>query len=100
MSEVHKICSRQRQNLAITDLVDDHIAALAYAQNHEGSEVFNLGTGKGHSVYEVVHAFGAATGRSIPYQLKNRRPGDIDIFYADSSKAESQLGWSAKLGLE
>ena len=89
-----------RDYIHITDLVDGHIAALAYAQNHKGSEIFNLGTGKGYSVYQVVRAFEAATGRSVPYQVKDRRPGDIDIFYADPSKAESQLGWAAKLGLE
>ncbi|MGB0235437.1 MAG: UDP-glucose 4-epimerase GalE [Candidatus Puniceispirillaceae bacterium] len=89
-----------RDYIHITDLVDGHIAALAYAQNHKGSEIFNLGTGKGYSVIEVVRAFEAATGRSVPYQIKDRRPGDIDIFYADPSKAESQLGWAAKLGLE
>ena len=89
-----------RDYIHITDLVDGHIAALTYAQNHQGSEIFNLGTGKGYSVYEVVRAFEAATGRSVPYQIKDRRPGDIDIFYADPSKAESQLGWSAKLGLK
>ena len=89
-----------RDYIHINDLVDGHIAALDYAQNHSGSETFNLGTGKGHSVYEVVRAFEAATGRSVPYKIKDRRPGDIDKFYADPSKAESMLGWSAKLGLE
>ena len=89
-----------RDYIHITDLVDGHIAALSYAQNHKGSEIFNLGTGKGYSVYEVLRAFEAATGRSVPYQIKDRRPGDVDIFYADPSKAESHLCWSAKLGLE
>ena len=89
-----------RDYIHITDLVDGHIAALAYAQNHQGSEIFNLGTGKGYSVSEVVRAFEAVTGRSVPYQIKDRRPGDIATCYADPAKAESQLGWVAKLGLE
>ena len=88
-----------RDYIHITDLVDGHIAALAYAQNHKGSEIFNLGTGKGYSVIEVVRAFEAATDRSVPYQIKDRRPGDIATCYADPANAESQLGWAAKLGL-
>ena len=89
-----------RDYIHITDLVNGHIAALAYAQNHRRSEIFNLGTGKGYSVYEVVRAFEAATSRNVPYQIKDRRRGDIDMFYADPSKAKSKLGWVAKLGLE
>ena len=77
-----------------------HIAALGYAQNHKGSEIFNLVTGKGYSVREVVRAFEEATGRSVPYQIKDRRPGDVATCYADPAKAENQLGWAAKLGLE
>jgi UDP-glucose 4-epimerase len=73
---------------------------LGYAQNHKGSEIFNLGTGQGYSVREVVRAFEEATGRSVPYQIKDRRPGDIATCYADPAKAECQLGWAAKLGLE
>ena len=89
-----------RDYIHITDLVDGHIAALHYAQNHKGSEIFNLGTGKGYSVCEMLHTFEAVTGRRVPYCIKGRRPGDIAACYADTAKAKNELGWIAKFGLE
>jgi UDP-glucose 4-epimerase len=62
--------------------------------------VYNLGTGKGYSVLEIVKAFEEANGIHIPYVIKPRRPGDIAVCYADPSKALSELGWKAELGIE
>jgi UDP-glucose 4-epimerase len=62
----------------------------------EGIDYFNIGTGKGYSVLEVVHAFEKATGKPLPYRIVERRPGDIATCYADPAKAEKELGWKAK----
>ena len=59
-----------------------------------------MGTGRGYSVLEVVNAFMKATGVNIPYSIKPRRPGDIDSYYSDPSKAKRELGWEAELGIE
>ena len=65
-----------------------------------GVVTYNLGTGKGYSVLEMVNAFKKVTGREIPYNITARRPGDIARCYADPSKAENEMGWTAKRGLE
>ena len=83
------------------DLAEGHEKALGYLEAHPGSlEIFNLGTGKGTSVLELVHAFSEATGVEIPDRMQPRRPGDIDAFYADASRAKAMLGWQAARGLE
>lgn len=83
-----------RDYIHVLDLADGHVAAL----NHltEGVHIYNLGTGKGTSVLELVKAFEEATGIKIPYEIVGRRPGDIAECYADVSKARKELGWSAK----
>jgi len=65
-----------------------------------GASVYNLGTGHGVSVLEIIKAFGKACGRDLPYEIKPRRAGDIAACYADCSKAEYELGWKAKLSIE
>jgi len=73
---------------------------LKYAENHIETEVFNLGTGEGYSVLEVIVAFEKATGIEIPYQFAPRRPGDIAECYASTEKAERILGWKAEKTIE
>ena len=85
-----------RDYIHVCDLAAGHVAALGYAGAHTGTEVFNLGTGKGCSVLELVSAFEKATGVRIPYEIVERRPGDIAECYADASKAERLLGWKAE----
>ena len=65
-----------------------------------GLQVYNLGTGRGYSVLEMVHAFERATGVEIPYEIVDRRPGDVAECYADPTKAREELGWSAVRDLE
>ena len=84
-----------RDYIHITDLVDGHIAALDYALKHQGVEIFNLGTGKGYSVSEIVTEFERATGQQVPHKIEARRPGDIATCFADVSKARDKLGWVA-----
>ena len=88
-----------RDYIHVTDLAIGHVKALEYSFNHCGCHVFNLGTGNGSSVLEVLHAFESAVGREIPYRIADRRPGDIAISYADASKAERVLGWKATRNL-
>ena len=89
-----------RDYIHITDLVEGHIAALHFAEHNSGVEIFNLGTGRGYSVAEVVATFEAATGQSVRYQIKERRAGDIASCYADPARAQAKLGWTAEKTLE
>lgn len=89
-----------RDYIHVTDLATGHMAALDYAASHTGVEVFNLGTGTGYSVLDMVHAFSRACGRDIPYRIAPRRSGDIAVCYADVTKAKEILGWHAKLGID
>ena len=88
-----------RDYIHITDLAEAHLKALDYALNNTGVEHFNIGTGIGYSVLDIVHAYEEATGRKIPYKIAPRRPGDIDECYANPSKANAILGWAAKKNL-
>lgn len=83
-----------RDYLHVVDLARGHLAALQRLKT--GVEIFNLGTGKGTSVLELVQAFQEATGVKIPYQISGRRPGDLAIVYADVAKARDELGWEAR----
>ncbi|GKW45321.1 UDP-glucose 4-epimerase GalE [Planococcus sp. NCCP-2050] len=83
-----------RDYVHVADLADGHLAALNNLT--DGVKVYNLGTGKGTSVLELVKAFEEATGIDIPYEITERRPGDIASCYGDVSKAERELGWKAK----
>lgn len=84
-----------RDYIHVMDLADGHIAALKAVGDKQGLHVFNLGTGKGSSVLEMVKAFGEACGKEIPYQICPRRPGDIAECWASTEKAEKELGWKA-----
>ncbi len=81
-------------------LVKGHLKALEYLETHEGIEPFNLGTGTGYSVLELVKAFSKVSGKEIPYQIVDRRPGDIGVCYANPEKAEKLLGWRAEKNLQ
>ncbi len=89
-----------RDYIHVTDLARGHVAALSYSEKHPGSHAFNLGTGKGISVLELVHTFMAVNGVTVPYEIGPRRPGDVGMYYADTSHTEQILGWKAQLGLE
>ena len=89
-----------RDYLHIVDLADGHVAAMDYLNDHQGVEVFNLGTGSGLSVLEVVAAFRRASNKTVPYRIEPRREGDIAEFYANPEKANSVLGWKAVRSLE
>ena len=89
-----------RDYIHVVDLATGHVAALNKMNDQTGVHIFNLGTGKGVSVLELVKAFENATGTEIPYQIVDRRAGDIPECYADSSKAQKELGWSATRTIE
>ena len=88
-----------RDYIHVVDLAAGHLRALERLQESAGIAVWNLGTGRGYSVLEVVAAFERASGRRIPYRVVERRPGDIATCYADPAKAERDLGWTATRGL-
>lgn len=88
-----------RDYIHVMDLAAGHLAALGYVAKKTGVFRWNLGTGRGSSVLEVIDAFGAAAGRSIPYEFADRRPGDAAVSYADPSAALADLGWSARRDL-
>lgn len=89
----------RRDYLHVMDLADGHLDAVEYAASHKGTETFNLGTGTPYSVLEIIHAFETATGVSIPYTIGSRRAGDLPEFWADASKAQRVLSWTAKRDL-
>jgi UDP-glucose 4-epimerase len=77
-----------------------HLKALEKLADRPGTVIYNLGTGRGYSVLEVVRAFERATGRPVPYRIVARRPGDLPVSYSDPSRAERELGWKAIYDLE
>jgi len=87
-----------RDYIHVVDLALGHVMAIE--KLGKGVHVYNLGTGRGTSVLELVHAFEKANGIKVPYEIVERRPGDIASCYADAGKAERELGWKAKLGIE
>jgi UDP-glucose 4-epimerase len=89
-----------RDYLHVMDLARGHIAALDYLEENRGVLTVNLGTGRGHSVFEMIRAYSAASGKVIPYRVVPRRPGDVAACYADPSFAKRTLGWNAKLGID
>lgn len=89
-----------RDYIHVVDLALGHLKAIDYSMAHTGVEAINLGTGRGTSVLEIVHAFEKACGHEIPYQIVGRRAGDIATCYADASKAKELLGWEATRGIE
>jgi UDP-glucose 4-epimerase len=88
-----------RDYIHVLDLAAGHLAALNALSDKGGCHAWNLGTGRGHSVLEVVEAFARASGRTIPYDVVERRPGDVAASYADPARAQADLGWTAKLDL-
>ena len=89
-----------RDYIHVVDLAQGHVAAVDYMQNHKGESVFNLGTGTGYSVLDMVKAFERVTGKTVPYKITERRPGDLGMVYASPEKSAEVLGWKAKFGLD
>lgn len=89
-----------RDYIHVTDLAKGHVAALPKAATERGVHIYNLGTGNGYSVLDIVKAFEAANGVKVPYSIKPRRPGDVAQCYADPKKAKEELGWTAMYDLE
>ena len=89
-----------RDYIHVVDLAEGHIKALEKLNSHPGLVTYNLGTGKGYSVLEIIHNFEKACGKKIPYNITDRRPGDIDMCYADPGKAKKELGWEAKRDID
>ena len=85
-----------RDYIHVVDLAKGHVAAVNYAAKNAGCEVFNLGTGTGYSVLDMVKAFVQANGVDVPYQIAQRRPGDLAVCYADPAKSAEGLGWKAE----
>lgn len=85
-----------RDYIHVVDLARGHVKALEKLFKGNGVEIYNLGTGKGYSVLEIVHAFEKASGRKIKYVIEPRRPGDIAVCFSDPSKAKRELGWEAQ----
>ena len=89
-----------RDYIHVVDLADGHLKALDYISEHGGLHTWNLGTGNGYSVLEVLHAFEKACGKELPYKIVARRPGDVAVSYADPSSALADLGWSASRDID
>ena len=89
-----------RDYIHVVDLAKGHVAAVKFVLEHSGCEVFNLGTGSGVSVLDMVKAFNEANGLDLPYKIVDRRPGDIATCYADPSRSEKLLGWKAEKNLQ
>lgn len=89
-----------RDYIHVVDLAAGHIKALKKVQSANGVDAYNLGTGKGYSVLEMINAFERATNQTVPYRIEERRPGDAAICYANPSKAKKQLGWRPIRGID
>lgn len=89
-----------RDYIHVCDLANGHVCALQAIERKCGLAIYNLGTGHGYSVLDVVHAFEKANNLKVPYSIKPRRPGDIATCYCNPAKAKAELGWEAKYGIE
>ncbi len=89
-----------RDYIHVVDLAVGHLKALEKLTSNPGTAIYNLGTGRGYSVLEVVSAFEQVSGKKIPYKIVRRRSGDVSICYADPSKAKRELNWSADKGID
>lgn len=89
-----------RDYIHVCDLATGHVAALKAIEKKAGLAIYNLGTGHGYSVLDVVKAFETANGLKVPYSIKPRRPGDIATCYCNPAKAKAELGWEAQHGIE
>ena len=89
-----------RDYIHVVDLATGHIKALEKLVTHPGLVTYNLGTGVGYSVLDIIKNFEKACGKEIPYKITPRRPGDIDMCYADPTKAKEELGWEATRSID
>ena len=89
-----------RDYIHVVDLAKGHVKAIEKIKEKTGVVTYNLGTGVGYSVLDMVKAFEKASGAKVPYEIKPRRAGDIPVCYADPTKAKKELGWSATMGIE
>ncbi len=89
-----------RDYIHVVDLALGHIKTVEHCSNKPGVHIYNLGTGNGYSVLEIIKAFSKACGKEIPYKIMARRPGDIAECYANPEKAKRELGWEAQRGIE
>ena len=89
-----------RDYVHVVDLANAHLAALALTGTETGVHMINVGTGQGYSVLDMVHAFEAASGRKVPYEITDRRPGDVATSLADPSFAKTRMGWTAERSLD
>lgn len=89
-----------RDYIHVVDLAKGHVKALKKIEDKSGVSIYNLGTGNGYSVLDVLHAFENACGKTLPYAIKPRRPGDIATCYADAAKAKAELGWEAQYDID
>ena len=89
-----------RDYIHVVDLAKGHVAAISHLMSNQGESVFNLGTGTGYSVLDMVKAFETANGIPVPYEIAPRRPGDLATCYADPAKSRQLLGWEAEKNLE
>ena len=90
----------ERDYIHVMDLASGHVAALDWMVGRTGVEVFNLGTGTGTSVLQIIDAFSKACGKELPYVMDPRRDGDLPAFWADATKARDVLGWEARFGID
>jgi UDP-glucose 4-epimerase len=88
-----------RDYIHVVDLALGHVKALMKIEDNAGLQVYNLGTGTGYSVFDIIKNFEAVTGINIPYKVMPRRAGDIAACYANADKAKAELGWEAKHGI-
>ena len=89
-----------RDYIHVVDLAVGHVKAINKIKENPGVKVYNLGTGNGYSVLDVIKAFSKACGHDVPYVIKERRPGDIATCYSDASLAKKELGWEAQYGID
>ena len=89
-----------RDYIHVVDLAIGHVKAIKKIEQKDGIHIYNLGTGNGYSVLDVLHAYEKACGKELPYEIKARRPGDIDACYAEPTMAYNELGWKAERGIE
>ena len=89
-----------RDYIHVVDLAKAHLCAVSKILDTTGIEAYNIGTGTGYSVLDIIHAFEAASGKPLNYVIGERRPGDLPAFYADATKANTELGWNAEYGID
>lgn len=89
-----------RDYIHVVDLASGHVKAIEKLNENPGVKIYNLGTGNGYSVLEVINSFVKASGKDVPYKFAARRDGDVPVCYADSTKAKEELGWTAQHGIE